>query len=45
MESKEIEKALLGIAKALENNDSVKKITVKIELEKPKPSKAKPKSR
>lgn len=43
MESKEIEKALLGIAKALENNESVKKITVKIELE--KPNKAKPKSK
>ncbi len=44
MESQELEKALLGIAKALENNDSVKKITVKIELEKPKPSKANGKS-
>lgn len=32
------------MAKALENNDSVKKITVKIELEKPKPSKANCKS-
>ena len=35
---------LLGIAKALENNDSVKKITVKIELEKLKQSKANGKS-
>ena len=35
---------LLGIAKVLDNNKSVRKITVKIELEKPKPSKANCKS-
>ena len=35
---------LLGIAKALDNNKSVRKITVNIELEKPKPSKANGKS-
>lgn len=35
-----IEKALRDLAKAIENNESVQKVTVKIELQKPKPSKA-----
>lgn len=39
-EENEIKKALQDIAKAIENNESVQKVTVKIELQKQKPSKA-----
>ncbi len=36
----EIKKALQDIAKAIEDNEAVTKVTVKIELKKQKPSKA-----
>ncbi len=36
----EIEKALQALAKALESNETVAKVTVTITLTKPKPSKA-----
>jgi hypothetical protein len=38
----ELEKALQGLAKALENNDTLAKVKIEITLTKPKPSKAKP---
>ena len=40
----EIEKALQELAKALESNETVSRVTVTITLVKPKPDKAKPKS-
>lgn len=40
-----IEKALQDLAKALEHNDTVERVKVTITLVKPKPSKAKPKSK
>ena len=42
--SQEIEKALRDLAKAIENNDSVARVTISITL-KPKPDKAKPESK
>ena len=44
MSAKGIEKALQDLAKALNDNDSVKKVKITVTLEKPKPSKANPKS-
>lgn len=38
-----ITKALQDLAKAVENNEIVSSVSVKINLKKPKPSKAKPK--
>lgn len=45
MDGNELKKALLDIAKAIDGNEAVKKVIVKIEIEKPKPSKANPKSK
>ena len=38
---KNITKALQDLAKAVETNETVAKVTVKVELKKPKPNKAK----
>lgn len=40
-----ITKALQDLAKAVESNETVKSVKVTITMQKPKPSKAKPKSR
>ena len=45
MENQGIEKALQDLAKALSDNDTVQRVKVTITLVKPKPSKAKPKSK
>ena len=45
MEKQGIEKALQDLAKAVENNDTVQSVVVKITLKKPKPSKTKPESK
>ncbi len=45
MESKDIEKALQDLAKALKDNDAVERVKITITLVKPKPSKAKPESK
>lgn len=42
---KDIEKALKDLAKALENNETVSRVTVSITLVKPKTDKAKPQSK
>ena len=41
----DIKKALQDIAAAVENNESVEKVIVKIEIKKQKPNKAKPESK
>lgn len=40
----EIEKALQDLAKAVKENEAVRRIKIQITLEKPKPDKAKPES-
>lgn len=45
MKEQGIEKALQDLAKALKDNDTVARVKVSITLEKPKSSKAKPKSK
>ena len=45
METQGIEKTLQDLAKALKDNDTVQRVKVTITLEKPKPSKAEPKSK
>ena len=40
--AQEIEKALLELARAIEDNDTVERVKVVITLTKPKPDKAKP---
>lgn len=45
MESKEIEKALQDLAKALKDNDAVQRVKITITLVKPKSDKAKPESK